>query len=89
MKDRVIDNTYNKTCPPREKQSHHKIEMEKEFSKKASFNALLGLIFGFIISFISFALLIYKGHNVAAWIGSISIVGLISVFICGIKDNII
>ena len=71
-----------------ENQSYHRIQMEKEFAKKASFDARLGIAFGFLIvmfALLSSAFLIYVGKDSGIWLGSISLVALISIFVYGTR----
>lgn len=89
--ERVLPGSAERIVKMAETQSLHRQLLEKTLVSTSSRNSTMGLIFGFIIAVIAFALsayLIYTSHVVVGGImGSAVIVALVGVFVYGSKSQ--
>lgn len=87
----VLTGSADRILKMAEKQSLHRMELEKKALKSNSISELLGLIFGFILAFSLISIggfLIYNNKHIEGLTSIIStLVGLVSVFIYGKKSQ--
>lgn len=83
----IIPNGAERIVTVFEKQSDHRMNLEKKVVGRQTFQSLLGQIFGFILAvvfLIAGFYLVIDGHEVAGiTIFSLDIVGLVAVFVIG------
>lgn len=85
--EEILPGAANRILEMTEKQSAHRIDMEKKVVERGSIHSLLGMIFGFIISVIAIVGGIYLIINDYVWPGvamiTLDLVGLASIFVYG------
>ncbi len=86
--EKILPGSAERILAMAEKQSEHRQSLEYNLVKSSIFDAKLGLTFGFIIvliSILSSSFLIYFGKSSGVWLGSLSLVSLLSIFVYGTR----
>jgi len=89
--EKIVPTSANRLIVMAEKQSNHRMNIEKEVITGQLSQSKLGQIFGFIIAVfalsLSFILSLYGHITVAGIIGGATVVGLVTVFVIGKRSQ--